>query len=198
MNVVRKMIIKIVEVLLPHVKSPGFFDPVDFRDLVTRQITVKHFNEAQHIVIDENFLAYLDQKFQVNLDLQWSSNELSLKYAFQKLSSFTLKDVKFIEDEWKRFIQIRSNMPHQENGDSPLGRGSILMRASILSRSSISSQATSPINSQQRGLEKHEFQSLLSDSFSTDSLKREILRDVDLDCIYEAFSFKDTGKIDFK
>ena len=171
---------------------------VDFRELVTRHISKEHFQESQYIVINDKFLSSLEEKFQTETELRFNTNEINLNQTFQKLSNFSLEDVKYMEDEWNRFIQIQTNMPDQEGNDNSPGRSSLLHKASFVGRSSFSSQSTASTKPLKTNIEVFEFQGIWNDSFSVDPLKESICKEIDYEQLYETFSHNETGKIDFK
>ena len=192
------MIIKVIQVLLPQIKATKFFDAVDFRELVTRHISKEHFEESQYIVINEKYLNSLEERFRTEAEFRFNTKETNLHQAFEKLSSFTLKDVKYMEDEWNRIIQIQTNIPNQEDSDSSQGRSSFLSRASIIGRGSFLSQSTVSTKPLKADIEIFEFQKIWSDSFSVSPLKKSICKEIDYEQLYETFRHKETGKINFK
>ena len=175
------MTIKIIEVLLPQMRTPGFVDTVDFQDLVIHNITIRHFEAAQNIVLKKGSVEHFQAKFQNEFAFQWTNEDTKMYKTLEIFSIFSQNDVKRMKDTWIAYsLPSNMEMPDQQE-------------------TSINTIITSPNEaSDMTSLNKLEFERVWKEAFLIASEDEESCNKALIEYLFDAFDSNKSGMVDFK
>lgn len=190
----RKVIVKIFQVILPKFKASGFvINPVDFKNLVARSITTDHLKEAQSIQIT---IPQIDHEDYEN----WVHSEKAMFETLEKLSTFTQFDVEQIQEEYKKTTGTPSSKLLSRSSLIG-GRSSVHSRNGSIGNSmtSLTWGAMASHYDESAGFDHEDLKRIMINTFSyVDSEKERICYDINFEHVFDLLDLNNSRKIDFK
>jgi len=185
--------VKIFQAILPKFKTSGFvINPIDFKNLIARTITIDHLKEAQ--IIQLIFSENKSEEYK-----NWIHSEKSTFETLEKLSVFTQFDVEQIQEEFRK----TTGSPTSKLSRSSIGgaRSSIPSRNGSIAGSitSLTWGAIAPRYDESAEFDHEDLKRIMINTFSSfDSEKERICYGIDFEHVFDLFDLNNSRKIDFK
>lgn len=174
-NEIRKVIVQIVKTFIGKIKEKNNIVPLEFHHTIVRLFNVEDFRAAQDFKIKEEGVKEVEKRYPGDVKPQITPLDRKRFQSLQKARSFNVMHIKALKTRHAELFGGRAKSKTMSANNSPQFPND----SDVVSRD--------------------EFKKLVTEVLMQDAHgSRELVDNLDLDQIYEAFDSDKNGRLDFK